>query len=128
MELVQPPVNDRSEAHVLPEGWPRFIRTKVFYGREDDHWYAIDADFDIASMGATADEALASLQRMVCAYLESYASEGQRFSAVQRPIPAKLRAKLRAQVLLARSLKRAFRRDEEAAQEGDFLFPSLVHG
>jgi hypothetical protein len=127
MELTQQPAAGRAEEHLPPEGWPTFIRTKVFYGREDDHWYAIDADFDIASMGATADEALASLQRMVSSYLTSYVHEGQDFATTKRPIPFKQRLKLRTQVLLGKPL-RVLRRGQDTAQEGDFLFPSMIQG
>jgi len=123
MELAQRPTNGRTNEHVLPDGWPEVIRTKVFYGPEENHWFALDADFDIASMGSTADEALVSLQRMVCAYLTSYLHEGRDFDSARRPIPPKLRAKLQAQVFLAKPM-RALRRGADTTQEGDFLFPA----
>lgn len=127
MELTQQPADDRAKERILPEGWPAFIRTKVFYGREEDHWYAIDADFDIASQGPNANEALLSLQRMVCAYLESYLNEGRDFASAKRPIPSGLRAKLHAQAVLARA-RRALRRGGDSVEEGDFFFPSLAGG
>jgi len=127
MEPAQRSVDDQAEDHVLPEGWPAFIRTKVFYGREGDHWYAIDADFDIASQGPSANEALVSLQRMLCAYLESYVNEGRNFNAAKRPIPSALRAKLHAKVALGRA-GRALRRGDSRMEEGDFLFPCYADG
>jgi predicted RNase H-like HicB family nuclease len=127
MELAQRPSNGRAEERILPEGWPAFIRTKVFYGPEEDHWYAIDADFDIASQGASASEALVSLQRMLCAYLESYVNEGRDFDSTKRPIPTALRAKLHAKVALGRAL-RALHRGDNSMEEGDFLFPSFAGG
>jgi hypothetical protein len=122
MALAQRPTSGRAGEAVPSDGWPAFVRTKVFYGPEDDHWYAIDADFDIASMGATADEALISLQHMVGAYLTSHVREGLDLASARRPIPLKQRVKLHALVLLAKPV-RALRRRDDLAQEGNFLFP-----
>lgn len=127
MEPAQRPTPDRAD-DALPSGaWPAFIRTKVYYGPEDDHWYAIDADFDIATMGATADEALVSLQHMIGAYLKSHLHEGGDLASARRPIPLKQRVKLHTVVLLAKPM-RALRRRTDLAQEGDFLIASLLRG
>lgn len=100
------------------------IRTKVFYGREDDHWFAIDLDFDIASMGATEDEALASLYDMLGSYLNSCAMEGMPYDATRRPVPLALRAKLHGKALLSKPVSKVLR--SATTHESELLMPPMA--
>ena len=124
MAASTPPADGR-RAHSNPhDGWPPVIRTKVFYGREEDHWFALDVDFDIASMGSTADEALASLTELVSSYLESCAQDGTPFEDARRPIPRVVRLRLHLRALASKILRRFVRSAE--AREGELVLPPIA--
>jgi hypothetical protein len=125
MTMANPskPVGDRPSGDPPPD-WPHVIRTKVFYGREDGHWFALDATFDVATIGATEDEALESLLGMVCSYLNSCVQDGMSFAEAQRPIPLRRRAKLRAEALLSKPLRIA--RANIGARESEMLLPGVI--
>lgn len=122
MATAEKPADDRQAANDVLPGWPRVIRSKVFYGREDEHFFAIDADFDIVTQAATVDEALASLSRLLCSYLNSCVADGITLDEARRPIPVRLRLKLHAQAILTGPLH-ALRKSTAGTHESEILFP-----
>ena len=119
------PVDDRRQPDDALPAWPKVIRSKVFYGREDDHFFAIDATFDIATQAGSEDDALASLVEMVCSYLNSCVEDGISYAEAQRPIPMRMRASLHARALLSRPLRAVL--PSRGAHESEWLFPDFAH-
>ena len=124
MATAQHPAHDRDDASSAPEGWPDVIRSKVFVGREDDQYFALVLDFDIASQGPTPDEAVESVGKLLCSYLESSLKDRLPYDEVRRPVPAILRLKLHAQAVIRRRMRGVVRAD--GAQERELEFPAGV--
>jgi hypothetical protein len=88
----------------LPDGWPMQVVTRAWVGRENDYWFALDADFDIVAQGDTREAAELQLCELIVDYLSSCAEDGIPFDKVRRPVPLGTRVRLNAEVLLTRVL------------------------
>lgn len=64
----------------LAQWWLTHFGYAPLCGREGDHYYALDTDFDICTTGATPDEALTALDEMQVAYFASNGAEYRRVS------------------------------------------------
>jgi hypothetical protein len=92
----------------LPAGWPDVIRTRVWIGREDDYWYALDADFDIVAQGDSPEAAERQLVEMVQDYLNSCVRDGLPYDQARRPVPRATCLRLDAEFALTRLLRGRF--------------------
>src|ERR671931_1691768 len=99
--------NETHEARTgadLPEGWPAQVITRAWVGRENDYWFALDADFDIVAQGDTSEAAKQQLWELVFEYLIDCARDGVPFDQVRRPVPLITRLRLDAEALVTRAL------------------------
>jgi len=100
---VKQPMVDSSTSKVGRGGsdtWPERVEISIWMVPEDDHWVALAAEFNVAGMGRTEQNAIDNLSDNLKAYLASFREEGASFTDARRPIPRREEMRLQGRRIL----------------------------
>src|SRR5215211_6225980 len=93
---------------------------------EDSRWFVLIEEFDITGMGETLEDARWDALHLLGAYLHDHFHDGTPFEQTLRPIPRRLKLKIRAETKIHQIARRVGPR---GAKEYKMLVtPSALNG
>jgi hypothetical protein len=100
------PTQEVDEREARLEAWlPDDFEFGLALKREADRWFALVMEFDITGSGDSRAAAVADAFGLLGAYLEAYFDDGADFSQTLRPIPTRLRFRIRVESMIAKPLR-----------------------
>jgi hypothetical protein len=93
---------------------------------ERGQWFALLMDFDITGTGSGPGDAVRDSFGLLGAYLEDYYEEGAVFADALRPIPKRLRARIRFESTIAHAIRHVASRSSLAHESTYALPPGLI--
>jgi hypothetical protein len=93
---------------------------------ENGQWFALLMDFDITGCGASKAVAVRDAFGLLGAYLTDYFSDGVSFSETLRPIPARLRYRIRIESAIGSAMRHIYVHSRLANESTYALPPGLI--
>lgn len=113
----------------IPDGFADWLGDCAFMiavERRDGKWYALIMDFDITNVGATQREAIQSAVESMTEYLIAYFEDGVSYEATLRPVPRRMRTRIRAEAAIGHLVRRIAGSHINIASEATYTVPPAM--